>query len=268
MDPRLQPVQALLRRTRLLAPVMAARYAAEVAAGYPANRRFARDHPDVATPPARLSFDAYGHVSNERYLRRGREVAAEVAAHVRRHVPAPEPAVLEWGCGCARVLRHLPDLLPGSRLVGSDYNPASVEWCRANIDGIRFELNGLAPPLPFDDAAFDFVLALSVLTHLSEPMHVVWFDELRRVTRPGGVILVSTHGEALRPQLLPEEDEAFRQGELVVRRDGGVDEGKRMYLAFQPEPFMRGRLLDGCEVLEHVDDRGPAKQDFWVVRRP
>jgi SAM-dependent methyltransferase len=268
MDSRLQPVQALLRRTHLLPAVMAARFAGEVAVHLPRNRRFAREHPDFPTPPAHLAFDAYANVDRGYYRTVGKERAAELATYIRRHATAPEPAVLEWGCGCARILRHLPDELPGSVIAGADYNPEAIEWCRRNIPDIRFELNGLAPPLPFDDGAFDVVFAISVLTHLSEAMHVAWFDELRRVTRPGGVIMVSVHGEALVPQLLPDEKEAWDRGELVVRDQGGVDEGKRMYLAFHPDRFMRDRLLAGHEVLEHVTDRGKGKQDVWIVRRP
>jgi hypothetical protein len=60
----------------------------------------------------------------------------------------------------------------------------------------------------------------------------------------------------------------FERGDLVVRDSGGVDEGKRMYLAFHPEKFMRERLLADFEVLQHINDRGQYKQDFWIVRRP
>ena len=81
-------------------------------------------------------------------------------------------------------MRHLVDELPGSEIAGTDYNPDTIAWCRANIAGIRFELNGLAPPLAFDDAQFDFVYGISVLTHLSEAMQFAWFDELHRVTKP------------------------------------------------------------------------------------
>jgi SAM-dependent methyltransferase len=267
MNPRLQPAQALLRRTRLLPLAQAGRFAAEVVVNYPGNRRFAREHPDFTTPPAHLAFDAYANLKHDFYRTVGTECASEMAAYVHKYLDAPAPAVLEWGCGCARVLRHLPELLPGSTIAGSDYNAESIDWCRRHIPGIRFELNELAPPLPFEDGEFDFVFGISVLTHLSEKMHFAWFDELRRVTRPGGLIAVSVHGEALRPQLLPPEIEVFERGELVVRDSGGVDEGKRMYLAFQPDRFMRERLLADCEVLEHVADRGEHKQDLWVVRR-
>jgi SAM-dependent methyltransferase len=246
---------------------MEGRYAVEVALNYPSNRRFDREHPDFPTPPARLAFDAYANVNHDYYCRTGQERATEIARYVRKYVEVPNPSFLEWGCGCARVLRHLVDELPGSQLTGTDYNAVSIGWCRQNIPGIRFELNDLAPPLPFGDAEFDFVFALSVFTHLSEAMHHAWFEELRRVTKPGGVIALSAHGQNFHPLLVAEEHAMWDRGELIVRNEES-EEGKRMFLAFHPERFMREELLAGNEVLEHVTDRGTRKQDFWIVRRP
>ena len=268
MHPRFQWLQTALRKTHLLSAATSARYAAEVAINYPSNRRFVREHPDFPVPPAHLAFDAYANVNHEYYFTSGRERAAEIAEYVRRHTTAENPSFFEWGCGCARVLRHMVAELPGSAIAGSDYNPEAIEWSRDHIQGVRFEVNQLAPPLPFDDGEFDFSFALSVFTHLSEEMHHAWLAELARVTKPGGVIMFSAHGENLVPLLMPWEKEAWDRGELIVR--GDVEEGKRMYLAFHPEQYVRNELLSGFEVLEHVDGRtrGERKQDFWVVRRP
>src|SRR5947208_884804 len=81
----------------------------------------------------------------------------------------------------------------------------------------RSEVNGLAPPLAFDDASFDLVYALSVFTHLTGDLQVAWRDELRRVLRPGGRLLITTHGRSYVPRLDVEERERFESGELVVR---------------------------------------------------
>ena len=64
-------------------------------------------------------------------------------------------AVLELGCGTARLIRHFR-CLDGVRLVGTDLNPEMIEWCSANVPGIEFHCNDLQPPLPLaNDAAFD-----------------------------------------------------------------------------------------------------------------
>jgi SAM-dependent methyltransferase len=54
------------------------------------------------------------------------------------------------------------------------------------------DLIGPAEALPVEDASFDVVLCTQVLEHCEDPARVV--SELRRVTRPGGRVLASTHG--------------------------------------------------------------------------
>ena len=49
----------------------------------------------------------------------------------------------------------------------------------------------------FDDDFFDFIYSISVFTHLPEDMEFAWLNELRRVTKRGGYVLVTTHGEEL-----------------------------------------------------------------------
>jgi SAM-dependent methyltransferase len=54
------------------------------------------------------------------------------------------------------------------------------------------DLHGTVDALPVEDASFDVVLCLQVLEHVPDPAAAV--RELRRVVRPGGRVLASTHG--------------------------------------------------------------------------
>ena len=54
------------------------------------------------------------------------------------------------------------------------------------------DLHGSIDALPVEDASFDVVLCLQVLEHVPDPAAAV--RELRRVVRPGGRVLASTHG--------------------------------------------------------------------------
>ncbi len=54
------------------------------------------------------------------------------------------------------------------------------------------DLQGTVEALPVEDASFDVVLCTQVLEHCDDPRAAV--HELRRVTRPGGRVLASTHG--------------------------------------------------------------------------
>ncbi|MBL8756255.1 MAG: class I SAM-dependent methyltransferase, partial [Planctomycetes bacterium] len=102
-------------------------------------------------------------------------------------------SVLDFGCGCGRVLRWFQTALPEAHLHGADVRAATIDWCRQNLRG-TFVANGVVPPLPFADASLDLVYALSVWSHLGLEQNLAWMREMARVTKPDGLILVSTHG--------------------------------------------------------------------------
>jgi SAM-dependent methyltransferase len=86
--------------------------------------------------------------------------------------------VLDVGCGD----RPYEQLLSGAaEIIGFDVpgNPHA-------------DLHGSIDALPVEDASFDVILCLQVLEHVPDPAAAV--RELRRVVRPGGRVLLSTHG--------------------------------------------------------------------------
>ena len=110
-------------------------------------------------------------------------------------LPAGEARrVLDFGCGCGRVTRFFPQSRDRWIGCGSDINPDHVDWCRDHLPAVTTLLNGSAPPLATDDASMDFVYCLSVFSHLPDDQARVWFGELARVIRPGGILLITTHG--------------------------------------------------------------------------
>ena len=103
-------------------------------------------------------------------------------------------AILDWGCGCARVARFVAEFAP-EKLTGIDIDPDNIQWCKQNIAQAEFESIGLHPPTRFDDESFDLVYGISVFTHLSEADQDRWLAELQRITKPGGAVLMSIQGE-------------------------------------------------------------------------
>jgi SAM-dependent methyltransferase len=106
---------------------------------------------------------------------------------------ADYPRVLDWGCGCGRVTRHFGPL-PVS-VTGVDVDRETVGWCRENLPFGTYEPIPLHPPMQFNDGSFDLAIGVSIFTHLKEPDQFAWLAELRRVVRPGGVLLMTVHGE-------------------------------------------------------------------------
>src|SRR4029079_2721503 len=61
-------------------------------------------------------------------------------------------------------------------------------------ESIRVFLNTIHPHLPIADASLDVVTAFSVFTHIDQ-LELAWLLELRRITKPSGVLYVTVHDE-------------------------------------------------------------------------
>lgn len=256
-----------LRRVRLLGAADRMLRHLAVAVEAPANRGFRREHPAFALPPAHLAFETLGHVSAREYHRSGMLHARMIAGLVREFGARADPDVLEWGCGCARILRNLRGAGIGAgRLAGCDVDAESVDWCRRSLPGIRFERNGLGPPLPFPDAEFDAVYHYSVLTHLARERAERWIEDIARVLRPDGIMIGTTHGERYGDMLLPTERERMSRGEVVARI--GANEGRKRFLAFHPAATMRSMLAARFREVRQAPPSPEVPQDLWIARYP
>lgn len=263
-------ISYLLRASGLLRLSDTVKYRMQAASMRTGNRAFLREHPGVPVPPPYLVYESYA-LDYRGYYYDGLDTAKFVLATLGRHKEMKGVSLLDWGCGPARVVRHMPGLLAGKECAvsGSDYNRESIAWCKTNIPGVAFSLNGSEPPLDYPDATHDAIYGISVLTHLSPAQHGQWVRELNRVLRPGGIAFLSTHGSRFRFNLMPWEVRAFDNGELVAR--GNAKEGHRTYTSFQPAAFMEKLAGDaGFQVLEHREG-GPGSEEFtqdvWILKK-
>jgi SAM-dependent methyltransferase len=182
------------------------------------------------------------------------------------HDVAELNAVLDFGCGSGRILRHWRQQ-NGTRMHGSDYNPLLVDWCRANLDFAGYEVNGSHPPLGLPDGELDLVYAFSVFSHFDLDSQLAWMDELNRIVRPGGLILFTVPGERWIALLEPEDRERFKAGEPVVVYP--EQNGTNFCSALSPERHVRQTLSRGMEVLDFVVDGAPdVRQDAVLLRKP
>jgi SAM-dependent methyltransferase len=96
----------------------------------------------------------------------------------------PEARLLDAGCGSGRTLDELARY---GRVSGVDLSPDAVETARRRgHDDVRV---ARVEELPFADATFDVVTCLDVVEHTPDDRAAL--AELRRVTRPGGLLLVT-----------------------------------------------------------------------------
>jgi len=104
-------------------------------------------------------------------------------------------SVLEFGCGCGRIMLWLESIGRSGSLHGTDIDADAIAWNVENMPWATFGVNDPEPPLPYEDGQFDLVFNHSVLTHLDERLQDLWLAELRRITKPGGFVLLTVHGE-------------------------------------------------------------------------
>jgi SAM-dependent methyltransferase len=255
-----------LERLRLVEPAFKAseRVRAYRARG---SRTVGRD--GLPLPPPLLMIRVVGHADPDAFEEKGEACAATVRDLVARHGPdiASMESIMDFGCGCGRVLRHWGDL-PETRVVGTDYNAQLVAWCSENLPFVEARTNGDRPPLPADDAEFDLVYAFSVFTHLDEPAQRVWMRELQRVLKPTGLLLFTTKGDAHAEQQLDAPDLArYQRGEFVATTVGA--QGTNLCAAYSPRAWVERELLRDFELLEHHPGM-PAvmdRQEIYLVRQ-
>jgi len=97
--------------------------------------------------------------------------------------------ILDFGCGCGRILRWFENIENLGVVRGADIDRGAISWCSNKLPFAEFDLVTEDPPLPYEDNAFDLVLCMSVLSHMDLDRQVAWAAELKRVTRPSGIAL-------------------------------------------------------------------------------
>jgi SAM-dependent methyltransferase len=116
-----------------------------------------------------------------------REIAHAVLEPALAAEKAPTEAplrILDAGCGTGGNLVRLARL---GRAVGVDLAPEAMAGCRNR--GVAAVRGGVLA-LPFPDRSFDVVTSLDVIYHAWIPDDGAAVDEIVRVVRPGGFVLV------------------------------------------------------------------------------
>jgi SAM-dependent methyltransferase len=274
------PLIAVLRRLHLLEEARWARTVGGRVAARELRYKVFGAPDKLPLPPQKLHDLISGRhdVTIHDYLSIGRGQANALVQLLRDHAPSLrrlEP-VLDFGCGCGRVARHLWSAEVGLRVWGSDINAEQIAWCRAHLPFETLEVNRPTPPLIFSKGAFGLVYAFSVFTHLPADLQRPWLEELLRVLRPGGCLFLSLHGVAHAARLTPGERAQFDAGRLVVLRpeDAAVPDRYAMCSAFHPSAYVVSEFARGLTVLRHVQGevqdsvRGFVGQDLYLFQKP
>jgi SAM-dependent methyltransferase len=260
-----QNISGVLRKTGLLGISDKLRYQWQKLRHAGANRNFIKNNPAIVFPPPYFIYETY-RLNYEEYYNDGYATAKELTDLIKANVVlTANSRVLDWGCGPARITRHLPSLLPGAAIYGTDYNPKYIDWCKTNIPGIEFHLNKIEPPFRYENDFFDAVIGLSIFTHLSIKGHTEWITELYRVLKKGGILIITTQGAAYRDKLLKEEQSQFDKNEIVVREN--FKQGHRLYSSYQPQEAIVEMIKNKFQLLEYMEGDKAGLQDMWVLKK-
>ena len=221
----------------------------------------------LPVPPPALRFQVAGTDDADWFLKGGELGALAIGEALASQGLrlAQFRNVLDFGCGCGRVIRHLASH-DAVQLHGSDLNIEAIRWCDENLDFAEFGSNGAEPPLRYRQDSLDLVYAFSVFTHLAETIQLAWLSELHRVIRPGGILLLSVHGDACRDLMLELERRRYDDGWLVVRWED--KSGQNECAAFHPDSYVRRVMGREYEILSHlpVGAKGNPPQDLYVLK--
>jgi SAM-dependent methyltransferase len=165
--------------------------------------------------------------SRDEFTLVGREGARLVLEAVAR-AAAPGRAYPDWldfGSGCGRIARYALGAPAIRSYTGVDVDRAQIAWAAASLPA-RFAIMRPEPPLAFGSDSFDVVLAISIFTHFSEAEQFAWLEELRRILKPGGLLVATTlcpDFAAGCPGLTPAELAALdARGFLAVNHDAST----------------------------------------------
>ncbi|MGW4501083.1 class I SAM-dependent methyltransferase [Micromonospora sp. NPDC004336] len=138
--------------------------------------------------------------------------------------------ILDAGCGSGPLFEALR--ARGAVVTGFDASPAMVELARKRLgEDADLRVADLGQPLPFDDGAFDDVVASLVLHYLRD-----WkapLSELRRVLRPGGRLLLSVN----HPRVLEASDPGADYFSVTEYSDEYTFGDERAVLTFWHRPL-------------------------------
>jgi SAM-dependent methyltransferase len=101
--------------------------------------------------------------------------------------------ILDFGSGIGTSVEHFGRQFPTAELTCVDVSLASLRIGAQRFGGAAAFVAFDGRDLPFADGSFDCVFSACVFHHIEPALHVGLLSELRRVLRPGGLIMIFEH---------------------------------------------------------------------------
>jgi SAM-dependent methyltransferase len=103
-------------------------------------------------------------------------------------------SILDFGSGIGNSIPHLRSYFPAASLTCTDVSSVSHDVAQERFPGGKEQFLLIEDDrIPVPDASQDVVFSACVFHHIDAGMHADWLAELRRITRPGGLLAIYEH---------------------------------------------------------------------------
>lgn len=143
--------------------------------------------------------DAYyeQHRENVAVTGEGPEYFAEYKIRQLRQIVEREQIgvsrICDFGSGIGNSIPFFRTYFPDAALTSSDVSERSLTLGKQRYPGTGNCVLIEEGRIPCDTGSFDVVFSACVFHHIPHGEHVMWLKELRRITRPGGLIAIFEH---------------------------------------------------------------------------
>ena len=229
-----------------------------------------RNTTSIPVPPADLRARVHGAEELAAFHKIGQVVAGDLEGTIKSIDLElnNRSNILDFGCGCGRIISWFQDLHPNSKFYGTDIDSEAITWCQENLSHLgHFSVNEAMPPLPYQDRFFDLLYSISIFTHLPEKMQFAWLKELQRVCKPGAYLLLTVHGEHLFPKNAESPKTEFDNKGFyywIEKYSNGLPEFYQT--SFHTETYICDRWSNFFEI-EKIVPKGIANHQDLVICR-
>jgi SAM-dependent methyltransferase len=190
-------------------------------------------------PPAALMRRTSGTDNPQYFASHGVTIASALAKASPKPLNAYR-SILDFGAGCGRLARMFKGFR--GRYVGVDVDLELVAWLKAALPFVEAEVISPHARLPFAAGTFEGVVSISVFTHMDRRHWRFFLAELARVTAPGGIAMLTLHGERVLARAEREADLrtmlALGEADLAAAR-AAFDKGDGFHFVPQSHPALR-----------------------------
>ena len=182
----------------------------------------------------------------------------------------PTMNIMDFGSGIGNSLPYFRKYFPGSEITCADVSARSIEIAQSRFPGQENDVQS-DESIPLPTASQDVVFSACVFHHIPHEEHLHWLAELRRITKPGGVLAIYEHNplnpltvRAVNTCPLDVNSRLIRGGTLRGRAlTSGWKDARVDYKLFFPALLAVLRPME-----RHLEWLGLGAQYRMMARRP